>query len=185
MEEQEIEALGLDGFRSGVWADGARMEALVGSADAWKTSQAAYYLLLWCRENGVDPSEQLDVGDEIFVPHADYGDIPCILIGKGIDGTGSLTFITREIVCQRCFDAPEPTNPNASRRNSGSSRYSQSNILQWLNSAKPAGGQWYKAQHEYDAPPDGTNVSVNAYDTEAGFLCGFDLHFLNALQPVS
>ena len=59
------------------------------------------------------------------------------------------------------YDAKEPNNPNASRKNSGNNKYSVSNINQWLNS-DGAANEWYTAQHEYDAAPD--------YQSKAGFL---------------
>ena len=184
LREQLIESLCRDGFDSHVYKTADLMTALTGDAVAWKNAKAAYYMLLWCRAHSVDPSAKLDVGDEIVVPHNVFGEIPCILIGKGIDGTGRLTFVTKEIVCQHAFDAKEPNNPNSSRVSGGNNRYSQSNILLWLNSPKTA-GQWYYAQHTYDAEPKSPNVAVNPYTDGPGFLCGVDLPFYQALQSVS
>jgi hypothetical protein len=184
LREQLIESLCRDGFDSHVYKTADLMTALTGDAVAWKNAKAAYYMLLWCRAHSVDPSAKLDVGDEIVVPHNVFGEIPCILIGKGIDGTGKLTFVTKEIVCQHAFDAEEPNNPDTNRAAIGNNRYSQSNILLWLNSPQPA-GQWFYKQHEYDAPPNATNTSVNAYADKPGFLCGVDLTFYKALRQTS
>lgn len=61
------------------------------------------------------------------------------------------------------LDNAEPTNPNSARKKSGSNRYIQSNLHQWLNSDKAA-GEWYTAQHEYDAPPDYANIRGFLYE---------------------
>ena len=61
------------------------------------------------------------------------------------------------------LDNAEPTNPNSARKKSGSNRYIHSNLHQWLNSDKPA-NEWYTAQHEYDAPPDYTNIRGFLYE---------------------
>lgn len=61
------------------------------------------------------------------------------------------------------LDNAEPTNPNSARKKSGSNRYIQSNLHQWLNSDK-AEGEWYTAQHEYDAPPDYANIRGFLYE---------------------
>lgn len=61
------------------------------------------------------------------------------------------------------LDNAEPTNPNSARKKNGSNRYIQSNLHQWLNSDKAA-GEWYTAQHEYDAPPDYANIRGFLYE---------------------
>lgn len=184
LREQLIESLCRDGFDSHVYKTADLMTALTEDAVAWKNAKAAYYMLLWCRAHSVDPSAKLDVGDEIVVPHNVFGEIPCILIGKGIDGTGRLTYMTKYVICEMSFDAKEPDNPNANRVTYGNNRYSQSNILLWLNSPQPA-GQWFFKQHDYDAAPNATNASVNAYADQPGFLCGVDLTFYKALRQTS
>ncbi|NMC35256.1 MAG: fibronectin type III domain-containing protein [Veillonellaceae bacterium] len=87
--------------------------------------------------------------------------------------------MTDKIIQLLPFDGKEGLNPDLSRQNYGNNRYSQSNIRQWLNSTATSG--WYSAQHTYDAPPSSSNVSVNAYDTRAGFLAIFDATFVNAM----
>ena len=88
--------------------------------------------------------------------------------------------VTERIISLKCFDAKEPSNPNSDRKNYGNNRYSQSNIDQWLTSAAAS---WYSARHSYDAPPNNANVwsNYNEYDTEPGFLYGFEAAFRNAL----
>lgn len=88
--------------------------------------------------------------------------------------------VTERIISLKCFDAKEPSNPNSDRKNYGNNRYSQSNIDQWLTSAAAS---WYSARHSYDAPPNNANVwsNSNEYDTEPGFLYGFEAAFRNAL----
>lgn len=60
------------------------------------------------------------------------------------------------VLGEKQFDAPEPSNSNSDRRSSGNNRYIWSNIHQWLNSNKPA-NQWYTSQHGADAPPNYAN----------------------------
>lgn len=62
----------------------------------------------------------------------------------------------------KMFDNKEPSNKN-NRDIAGNNRYIWSNLHQWLNSDKPA-NQWYAAQHQYDAPPDYTNINGFLYE---------------------
>ena len=94
--------------------------------------------------------------------------------GHNGDPSNSTTLEFRDIITLRCFDAKESTNPNSERATDGNNRYLYSNILQWLNSNASA-GNWYTAQHAYDAIPSQQNVNDdqvvgNAYDSDAGFL---------------
>ena len=79
------------------------------------------------------------------------------------------------------FDAKEPDRP-ASADYSGQiatygwNRYSKSAMRQWINSAETA-GNWWTAQHEYDAAPSQANT-VN------GFMHGLPSEFLAMLKPV-
>lgn len=86
----------------------------------------------------------------------------------------SVTLVSNKILALKCFDASEPSNPNASRKKEGNNRYSYSNIRQWLNSSA-RGGAWYSVKHSYDTPPSDYYVysGWNDYDWEAGFLNGF------------
>lgn len=63
----------------------------------------------------------------------------------------SLTIQTRDCLMNIQFDAPEPRNPNADRKEYGNNRYIHSAIRQWLNSNDNS-FQWV-SQHEYDEPP--------------------------------
>lgn len=60
------------------------------------------------------------------------------------------------VLGEKQFDAPEPSNSNSDRRSFGNNRYIYSNLHQWLNSNKPA-NQWYTSQHGADAPPNYAN----------------------------
>ena len=79
------------------------------------------------------------------------------------------------------FDAPEPTRPaeqdyQRQIAQYGWGRWSMSAYRQWLNSSATA-GNWWTAQHEYDAAPSQANT-VN------GFMHGLPAEFLAMLQPV-
>lgn len=60
------------------------------------------------------------------------------------------------VLGEKQFDAPEPSNSDSGRRSFGNNRYIWSNLHQWLNSNKPA-NQWYTSQHGADAPPNYAN----------------------------
>lgn len=68
-----------------------------------------------------------------------------------------------DIIGGKMFDNKEPSNPDSDRRDLGNNRYIWSNLHQWLNSDKAA-GEWYTAQHEYDAPPDYANIRGFLYE---------------------
>ena len=79
------------------------------------------------------------------------------------------------------FDAPEPDRPaeqdyQGQIKQYGWNRYSMSAIRQWLNSDKAA-GEWWTAQHEYDAAPSQAST-IN------GFMRGLSSDFLAMLKPV-
>ena len=90
----------------------------------------------------------------------------------------STTLIAEKIIQIMGFDAKEPSNPNADRKNYGNSNYGHSNLLQWLNS-DAAAGSWYTAQHQYDQAPTTktTHVSYNPYTAWAGFLAMLEPQF--------
>ena len=82
--------------------------------------------------------------------------------------------MTKQIIDLRCFDAAEPTNTDDYRKRYGNNNWQYSNIEQFLNSDQAS---WYKAQHQYDAPPNKDNcwqypngTTYNAYDNHKGFL---------------
>lgn len=79
------------------------------------------------------------------------------------------------------FDAAEPTRPaeqdyQGQIAQYGWNRYSMSAQRQWLNSSATT-GNWWTAQHEYDAAPTEANT-VN------GFMRGLPAEFLAMLKPV-
>lgn len=89
--------------------------------------------------------------------------------------THSMTLLPVRLVTNLQFDAPEPGNPDANRVQYGCNRWDWSAIRQWLNSAA-APGEWWTAQHEYDAAP--------AYAaTLAGFMADLPADFLSVVVP--
>ena len=74
------------------------------------------------------------------------------------------------------FDAPEPSNTDSDRKTSGSNRYSQSAIRQWLNSSAAA-GSWWTAQSNTDVKPPYA-------DTLPGLLACLPKAFVDRLKPV-
>ncbi len=116
-----------------------------------------------------------------------YGQpIVWIIADKNHEGypANTVTLISEKILCLKAFDATEPNNNNTIRKQSGNNRYKFSNLLQWLNSST---ANWYKPQHETDAPPNSSNVNrgVNPYDSEEGFLYNFSSDFKNILASTN
>lgn len=105
------------------------------------------------------------------------------------DPTGTTALESRDIISLKCFDAKEANNSDSNRKFYGNNRYLYSNLLQWLNSS--AASSWYTAKHTADAPPNSSNVwqssnvAINPYDTEAGFLTNFSADFLAAVQTTT
>lgn len=129
----------------------------------------------------------LPIGAKIKVPHSVMGNVIFLKADQNHSGypENSTTLITDELILLRAFDAKEPNNTNWDRQQYGNNRYSVSNIDHWLNSTASA-GQWYSPQHATDQSPNSTSVvSRNPYDTDAGFLNGFDARFIAAMQDTT
>ena len=129
----------------------------------------------------------LPIGAKIKVPHSVMGNVIFLKADQNHTGypENSTTLITDELILLRAFDAKEPSNTNSERQQYGNNRYSVSNIDHWLNSTASA-GQWYSPQHTTDQSPSSTSVvGRNPYDTDAGFLNGFDARFIEAMQDTT
>lgn len=129
----------------------------------------------------------LPIGAKIKVPHSVMGNVIFLKADQNHTGypENSTTLITDELILLRAFDAKEPNNTHSDRRSYGNNHYSVSNIDHWLNSTASA-GQWYSPQHSTDQSPNSTSVvSQNPYDTDAGFLNGFDARFIAAIQDTT
>lgn len=126
----------------------------------------------------------LNVGDEIVVPHDEYGDILFTVIGKNHDAPNTITILSKNILELLPFDAMEYGNPDMTREKYGNNRYLVSNLLQWLNRDDPY-GKWYIPQHPYDQAPTPDAVTHNSYINRPGFLHGFSGDFKQQLVTVS
>lgn len=129
----------------------------------------------------------LPIGAKIKVPHSVMGNVIFLKADQNHTGypENSTTLITDELILLRAFDAKEPNNTTGRRQEYGNNRYSVSNIDHWLNSTASA-GQWYSPQHDTDQSPNSTDVvAQNPYDTDAGFLNGFDAQFISAIQDTT
>lgn len=129
----------------------------------------------------------LPIGAKIKVPHSVMGNVIFLKADQKHPGypENSTTLITDELILLRAIDAKEPNNTNEGRQSYGNNRYSVSNIDHWLNSMASA-GQWYSPQHSTDQSPNSKSVvSRNPYDTDAGFLNGFDAQFIAAIQDTT
>lgn len=133
------------------------------------------------------PLSALPVGAKVKDIDTEYYDQPIIfqVAAKNHTGypTNAVTLLTEKIITIKAFDAKEPSNSNADRKNYGNNRYLHSNILKWLNTNAQT---WYEAQHSADAPPIDANLTNgNAYELEKGFLGNFHPDFVNAILTTS
>ena len=135
----------------------------------------------------------LPIGAKIkFGKHSVNGEtaqpITWLVIAKNHTSTpaypsNAITLLTEKLIDVRCFDDCEPSSSNVARVGAGNSRYSVSNIDQWLNKDNTA-GNWYVAQHSTDNPPNGTAQYINqetAYVNRPGFLNSFSNVEKNAI----
>jgi hypothetical protein len=137
-----------------------------------------------------------DIGTEVLIPYTDASGVisgPIVFEVVGVNHHTSdehqqtITLMTKNIIRNVAFDAKEPSNPDSGRAGIGNSRWSVSNIRQWLNSSGAA-NEWFSPQHEYDTAPDATNVmdydTSTEYANKPGFLAGFNSEFISHLTEV-
>lgn len=95
--------------------------------------------------------------------------------------------MTKYIIDQRCFDAKEPNNSDANRKNYGNNAWRYGNLMQWLNSTAAA-GKWYTAKHGQDQAPDTADRCygyATQYSARAGFLSLWTEDELKWLQDMT
>jgi len=115
----------------------------------------------------------LPVGSLVIDPKSKYN--RAVIVWR-VEGPGneeypknSIVLTSRDIISLKCFDAREPFNSDPDRIEYGNNRYSQSNLLQWLNSDNE---DWFYKQHDRDMDPKNMYVfgKFNEYAREGGFL---------------
>jgi hypothetical protein len=103
-------------------------------------------------------------------------DIAWLIVAKNHVGypTNSVTLLAEKCLDALSFDVREPKNTEVYRQQEGNSRYSVSNIDQWLNSPNQ---NWYVSRHAADTPPSTEYLpsynKTSPYDTRNGFLYRF------------
>jgi Family of unknown function (DUF6273) len=127
--------------------------------------------------------KDLAIGSLVKDPSTLYNGKPILwkVVGRDIEGypVNSTTLMTDSIISIKTFDSKEPGSTNTPRKTNGNSRWSQSNIRQWLNSQSTS--SWFSPQNTSDvAPSDGTNG--NGYEDEKGFLSNFSSDFVNFIM---
>ena len=114
-------------------------------------------------------AEKITIGDELRVVRNGRN-----IIFDVVKITDSKIYLlSRYLIVQMPFDAPEPKNPDNNIAEYGSNDYLNSSIRQWLNSCSYS-GEWWEPKTEYDTP-------VANVDYLAGFLCDMDMKFVNSL----
>lgn len=135
------------------------------------------------------------VGARVVDPNTKYYGAPIVWRIMEHDHEGdpenSTAVISDKVLCLKAFDAREPkyadsnSTTNSNIQKYGNGNYALSNILQWANSDADA-WMWYTPQHEYDHPPDTTDyVTVNPYESEAGFLNKFSVGFKESMLEIT
>jgi len=125
--------------------------------------------------------EFFEVGDQFMV---DYNGSPrlCDIIAINQDTPTdtlypySITLQFHDLLLNAMLDAPEPSNPDATRRTYGNNRYIHSGIKQWLNSSDTT-FTWV-SKHAYDVAPTGAPY------TGSGFLKLLDPDLVAVLGAV-
>lgn len=200
---QLIQDLENNGFDSYTFKTPALMNELMEFDVAKKNPTVAYYLAIFARKNSKPLTGIFNVGDEIAIRHEIMGNMPFVVIGKGVDGSGSITLLAKEVLAMMCYDAKETTNKSdMGRQQYGNNRYKYSNIHQYLNTVKGA-GRWFVAAHGTDGAPVFENMDFSGFDKnnidskagehimklqymhEHGFLANLDAEFVGILKTVS
>nr|DAN92355.1 MAG TPA: hypothetical protein [Caudoviricetes sp.] len=200
---QLIQDLENNGFDSYTFKTSALMNELMELDVAKKNPIVAYYLAVYARKNGKPLTGIFNVGDEIAIRHDIMGQMPFVVIGKDVDGSGSVTLLAKEVLAMMCYDAKETLNKSETwRQQYGNNRYKYSNIHQYLNTLKGA-GRWFSAAHGTDGAPTFENIDFTGFDTgnidskasehvmklqymyEHGFLANLDTEFVGILKTVS
>lgn len=110
--------------------------------------------------------------------------ITWLIVAKNHTGypSNSVTLLAEKCLDALAFDAAEPNNTDTYRKQEGNSRYSLSNINQWLNSPKT---DWYVSKHAADTPPKVDYLpsynKTSPYDTRNGFLYRFAVSEQNSI----
>ncbi|HAN10219.1 MAG TPA: hypothetical protein DCP90_06365 [Clostridiales bacterium] len=110
--------------------------------------------------------ETIVVGD--YIKFGKYLTKPIVwrVIGKediNSDGTQELMLFSDKIISLKAFDAKDAAEAHADRRVLGNNNWDKSNLREWLNSTSITVA--YSTQK-----PENLKVTVNQYDTEAGFV---------------
>lgn len=176
-------------LRSNGWAEGNTSSYFLCKNGQWKQGNSNDLFLRgdasWANMQLGIPLSTLNLGDLVkFGKYLDT-DIQWIVVDSGHAGfpDNSVTLVSKFILTLKSFDGIESTNPNSHRSRYGNNDYTVSNIRQWLNSSAPA-GSWYSPQHDYDAPPNSSNVwgGYNPYSDSPGFLTGFSNREISIIQ---
>lgn len=132
----------------------------------------------------------LPIGAKIkFGKHSINGESPqaiiWILVAKNHSDytSGSMTFLTNQIIDLRPVDASELSNTDENRRGYGNNDYDVSNIDQWLNKS---GSPWFVPAHNADQSPNNSYVlRGTGYDSRPGFLTYFSSKEIDAILPTT
>ena len=141
-------------FENGAWRD--INSAKIFENGAWRdvNQMNVYENGAWRKVYPTLPVNvtNVSIGDEVTIPHAVYGNIPFIVIGRNHDAPNSVTLLTKEIIREVVYDCSEDYDVTAGGNvleYNGSTRYIRSNVARWMNSTEPA-GSWFTPYDRYD-----------------------------------
>lgn len=136
-------------------------------------------ICVWSPLFTVEAKGLLQVGDYIYF--GQYNGQPILWRVINLDQDGDPLLFSEDIITYKAFDGAEGTDYTADndRKKSGSNRWSNSNIREWLNSES-------RTITFSTSPPVKSTVldEYNAYDNEQGFLYGFTPEERDAIKPV-
>lgn len=173
------------GFDSYVYKNPQLMMSILKSPVALDNSVCAFYVMVWCKENGIVFTNYAKVGQQISFHHAGIGlnitlDIADIqnskltLVAHDIDFSMRPSLYGDKVTVTSTTD----TVPAESKL------YSNWQSLQWLNSTA-INGKWWSKKYTLDNFNTSTDVDDKTMFNMCGFLYGLDSRFISAMATDS
>ena len=166
------------GFDSYVYKNYELMHEILTSKIAFKNPVVAYYAMLWCKENGIDFTQYISVGDQISFYHKGIGinitmDVVDIKYSKVVLVNHYIDFSMRPTLYGDIVtidNTPET-----------STHYSNWQSTQWLNS-NAIYGKWWSKKYNEDNYNESQDIDDKTMLNMCGFLYGLDDLFVSSMK---
>ena len=173
------------GFDSYVYKNPSLMMKVLKSPVALDNSVAAYYAMIWCKENGVIFTTYAKVGQQISFFHGGIGinitlDIADITSNKLTLVAHDIDFSMRPSLYGDKVTVTSTTDTTPSE----SKLYLNWQSLQWLNS-NAINGKWWSKKYALDNFNTSTDTDDKTMFNMCGFLYGLDSRFVNSITADS